>query len=505
MSDAELLLPEGFAPEQLASALAGSGLVAEDAGAEHARRVYYDTFDGRLRAAGTPAVYEHGRLVLNGVSEPVPGAPERVLVDELQPGPLRDALVPLIDVRALLPLAAVEVSEQRLRILDDQRKTVVRASIERPELIGAAQTLRSRLRLVPLRGYDSELGRISATLEQQLGLEPPPMSLVDEAVAALGGTPGGLSAKIDVALAYEQRADTAAIAVLRRLLEVIDANVEGAITDLDSEFLHDLRVSVRRTRSVQRQLKAVFPPSELQRFRVEFRWVQTITGEVRDLDVYLLGFERMAAMVPSELRADLEPLREVLRRHRAQARAKMVGELRSERFSALRAGWAALLEGLPTLPEYDRPAAATPIGVLAGQRTAKVYRRMVKEGGAIDPDGPSEPFHELRKRGKELRYLLELFGTALYPTDVVKPMIKALKGLQDVLGRHQDREVQVAVLRSLGGDVALVAPGPEPLLAMGALIASLEEDKWSARHDFAGRFETFASPEQRELVRDTFV
>ena len=75
---------------------------------------------------------------------------------------------------------------------------------------------------------------------------------------------------------------------------------------------------------------------------------------------------------------------------------------------------------------------------------------MVKLGGAIDDDSPAEDYHELRKRGKELRYLLELFGAPLYPGEVVKPMIKSLKSLQDVLGRHQDREVQVAMLSSLG-------------------------------------------------------
>ena len=70
-------------------------------------------------------------------------------------------------------------------------------------------------------------------------------------------------------------------------------------------------------------------------------------------------------------------------------------------------------------------------------------------GGAIDASSPAEAYHELRKKGKELRYLLELFGVPLFPDEVVKPMIKSLKALQDVLGRHQDREVQTAMLRSL--------------------------------------------------------
>ena len=38
-------------------------------------------------------------------------------------------------------------------------------------------------------------------------------------------------------------------------------------------------------------------------------------------------------------------------------------------------------------------------------------------------------------------------------------MIKTLKALQDVLGRHQDREVQIALLRSLGPEVGAASEG----------------------------------------------
>jgi CHAD domain-containing protein len=129
---------------------------------------------------------------------------------------------------------------------------------------------------------------------------------------------------------------------------------------------------------------------------------------------------------------------------------------------------------------------------------------MVRMGKAIDESSPAEDYHELRKKGKELRYLLELFGTPLYPSEVVKPMIKTLKGLQDVLGRHQDREVQVALLRSLGPEVGKADGAGPALMAMGALIARLAEDERAARSEFAGRFAEFAAKAQRRLVKETF-
>ena len=83
-------------------------------------------------------------------------------------------------------------------------------------------------------------------------------------------------------------------------------------------------------------------------------------------------------------------------------------------------------------------------------------------------------------------------------------MIKSLKALQDVLGRHQDREVQTALLRSLGPSVGEAAGGDAALMAIGALVARLGEDERAARGEFAGRFAEFSSDEQRRLVKETF-
>ncbi len=115
----------------------------------------------------------------------------------------------------------------------------------------------------------------------------------------------------------------------------------------------------------------------------------------------------------------------------------MVRALRSERARSLLRDWGQFLVGIESGGVSGGPEAARPIGDLAGARIAKVYRRMVKMGRAIDADSPPDAYHEIRKQGKELRYLLELFGARLYPADVVKPMTKVLKSFQDVLGRHQ--------------------------------------------------------------------
>ncbi len=505
-------------PDGVPLAEAGEALVrtigAQEGVEREVERTFYDTFDGLLHAAGLSVVYEEGRLALveqeSGEERAALAAGHPVdplLAIEMAPGPLRDALLPIVDVRALLSIVTVHSRLRALDVLDSERKTVVRMTLEEPALVSSAgvhEPLRLRLLVTAVRGYDPDLARVRDTLVSALGYSVADQPLVDEAVVQAGGTPGGTSSKIDVPLGFDGRADAAAAAILRRLLEVIEANLEGTVADTDSEFLHDFRVAVRRSRSVQRELRGVFPPYELARFRTEFRWLQQVTGDARDLDVYVLEFDDYRALVPASMRQDLDPLLGLLRKRRLLARQEMIRAVRSDRARTLRTRWGAFLELLPSLPADSRPDAARGIGELSGQRIGKVYRRMVRMGAAIDDASPPEDYHELRKKGKELRYLLELFGNPLYPPEVVRPMIKALKGLQDVLGRHQDREVQVAALHGLRDEVAPLPGGAAALMAMGALVERLGDDEEAARGEFAQRFAVFASRAQRELVKETF-
>jgi CHAD domain-containing protein len=315
---------------------------------------------------------------------------------------------------------------------------------------------------------------------------------------------GPVRAKVAVALGRDQRADAAAATVLRALLDAIRENIDGAVAGQDPEFLHQLRVSVRRSRTVQRQLASVFGPFELPGFRTEFRWLQRVTGDARDLDVYLEDFESMRAFVPADIRGDLDPLRQVLGHWRLAANGAAARALQSRRTVELLADWETLLESLVQRPLEDRPAAALAISEVAARRIRKVYKRLVRMGRAIDPSSPAEEYHELRKKSKELRYLLELFGAQLFDPEVVEGLVGSLKSFQDVLGRHQDREVQTTLLRSLAEEVATLPRGPRAVMAMGVLVDRLQVDERAARDEFAECFAPFFAKRQRRLVRATF-
>jgi CHAD domain-containing protein len=547
VSELELVAPPGAQLARLAATL-GARVAAKEGAERELELRFYDTFDGRLRRAGLVLAHVReagaggspGRLVLcarpgsevlmaaadqavaggAGVAagaDPGAGAAGLAVVPAVAPqgpmfardlpaGRLRDRLATVSSPRALLGLAEVRAHVLELSLRDRLEKTIARGALVSAQPAGQspgspAAALRLRLHLRALRGYEAELVALRGSLEA-LSLTAAGEPLVDEAARAAGRAPEGVSSAISVALLATQRSDAAAVAVLRRLGEVVQANRAGAIAALDPEFLHDLRVALRRTRTVLKQLRGVFDPQALAHFREEFRWLAGQTSAARDLEVQLAEWEALAALAGERWRADLEPVAEVLARRRELALRACGRALGGERARRLAFEFGELLDGLVAQDESRRPDAARAIGALAGERIRSVYGRMRRRGGQITLSSPATDYHELRKQGKELRYLLELFGRPLFGADAVREPIGVLKDLQDVLGRHQDREAQIALLASLAGELARMPGGPAALMACGVLIERLHEDELAARREFAERFAPFAGGRIRALIRE---
>ncbi len=503
---AELVATGAEAPlAAVRSALAGSFTVAPDEG-KHVQRAYLDTFDARLRAAGLTLYAQDERLWLahrDGTGEVLSGelrqdVSEPLYASTLAGERLGAVLAPIVERRAVLHVADVALRAQPLRILDGLAKTVLRLELELPEGLPA------RLRLRSLRGYEREQRQVAALLLASSQFATGSESLVDVAVRASGGEPAGVTPAVSVPMRPDEPAQLAVGRVLEALTAVCDANLPGTRAALDNEFLHDYRVSLRRTRAVVRELHGVLPAAMVPELRAELRWLQVQTGPVRDLDVYIEDFDELPALLPVELRGELGPLADLLQERRRDAREQMLAALDSERTAQLWRRWGRLLAGLDGLPLDDRPDATTAAGVLCGRRIRKLHRRMVTMGKAIEPDSEPAAYHELRKQGKELRYLLELFGRPLFGDELVGPMVSALKGLQNVLGLHQDRVVQSEMLLEAAPEVATRTAGVGPQLAMGALIQRFETDAAGARGQFRERFAEFASPSQRRIVREAF-
>ncbi|QTE28177.1 CHAD domain-containing protein [Pengzhenrongella sicca] len=477
--------------------------VVDVTGPRGERRTRLDTFDRRLEAAGLELRQRTGaadsRLELGRadgavtVAELDRNALWPAFAQVLPAGPVRDAVAPVAGIRALVVVATERRRLRGLELRNGDRKLVARLELDEPAAgdLSAAGLSPARLTVRPLRGYAGE-GRRAVGLLVDAGLQEDPgvPRRPDAAPARRGGTPPtGDSTEPAAALLAR---------VLTGFSASMLANVPGVLDDVDSEFLHDLRVALRRTRATLRLGRPVLGPERAIRWEPEFRWLGAVTAPVRDLDVYALGLPAMARWLVAADAADLEPFAAHVRRRREAARAELVRALRSARFRRLVQDWP---QQLGELAEASRDALGAPSAAeLAGAAIARAHRRVVRGGAAIAPDTPADDLHTLRGRCKDLRYALEVFAPIL-AAGPRKRAIADLTGLQDVLGRFQDSQVQRDALQVFAGEMMADGTTARALLAMGELIGHLDTDQRMARAEFDDAYARFAARSTDKQLR----
>jgi CHAD domain-containing protein len=502
----EFVLEPDARGEALA-ALAQAFTVTEQPGAPGGgtqRRTWFDTFDWRLNRAGLVLEYAHarrgGRLLLSRddgsplAEQPVTGWPSRrpALAEQLPAGPVRDALVPLASPRVLLPVVKAVSTVGVTRLLNADGKTVARliadkSTVSTPQGATRAE-LPLRLTVAEVRGYPAQARRAARLLAEVPQAFPAAESLLAMARDALGLTM--YTSGVDAGITAAMPAPVAVARLLLRLLDTVELNVDGVLRDLDTEFLHDLRVAVRRTRSAIKLIGRVLPADLAAQHAAEFKWLGDMTTPTRDLDVHLLEFDAMAGRLVAADPADLEPFRAFLVRRRVRAVRRLAVTLRSPRFRSITHDWRKALLEIRDAGAARRPTAAE----VAEGTTRRAFRKITAQGGAITQASPPESLHDLRKRCKELRYLLEFFAPLHDPASY-KKVVGDLKQLQDCLGEFQDSQVQREEIHALAD--AMLAEHAAPaatLLAMGEVAAGLAASQAEARADFARRFARFAGP-----------
>ena len=493
------------------------------------RRTWLDTFDWRLDRAGLALTYENARLGSrllltantantantaktgqDGTSQaeqPAAGwQPRRpALAEDLPEGPVRDRIEKLAAPRALLPVVTTSTTVSVNRLTNPDGKTVARLIVEASTVTHAGVTakLPTRLTVAEVRGYPAQARRAARLLADAPGIVPATKTLLEEALSALRRHPADYTNSVDAEITAQMRAPVAVATLLLRLLDTLEQNVDGVIRDIDTEFLHDLRVSVRRTRSAIKLLGDVLPAGLAEQYGPEFKWLGDLTTPTRDLDVHLLGFSAMAAQLVAASPADLEPFRAFLARRRAREFKALAAAMRAPRFRTLTEHWRKALVEVrdAATPPKRRQVRHLTAAELATTRTTRVFRKVAAQGGAITQDSAPQSLHDLRKRCKELRYLLEFFAP-LYDPVAYKKVIGDLKQLQDCLGEFQDSEVQREEIRVLADAMLAERAAPAAtLLAMGEIAAKLAEAQAEARADFSRRFARFAGPEGQQRVR----
>ncbi len=479
---------------------------------------YYDTFDWRLYVAGLSIELQKQKqgqtfLVCKRIDAitaiyQVPYTQHPDFVWNLPPT-WHNLLEPIIKMRKLLPLFSMQAKIELFHFLNKDEKTVARLQKEVRIITKKKKsklTLKSKemcaLMLLPLRGYENYWLELYQFLHDKgfKNTAKAPLFL-DKSLQYLDKKPLDYYSKLNLTIDPSMDAKTATLYILQELLKTMKANEKGTIKNIDSEFLHDFRVAIRRTRSALSQIKGVFADNVVDEFKQKYALLGQWTGATRDMDVYLLKFSAYQQSLPVAIQKDLQPLYSFLEHKQKMEQKALRRLLMSKQYHDIMESWEHFLY---SDSNYKEDNALRPITEVANERIWKMYKRVVKEGKGIYDDTPAEALHELRKSCKKLRYLMEFFSS-LYDKNKIKALIKVLKVLQENLGDFQDFEVQVYHLRHFATEMREQRAIPvETIMAMGVLVEHLLAGQYQARREFSQRFKEFILIENQTLFRDLF-
>jgi CHAD domain-containing protein len=258
-------------------------------------------------------------------------------------------------------------------------------------------------------------------------------------------------------------AGAAFVANIGAAVAQIRANARGAALGRDPEYLHLLRVGIRRLRSTLRAFRELVRRRRAQRFDRELRSALRSLGAARDWDVFH-GSHRHAG------------LRRHARGSTADARRVVRATVASAWFQALPVSVLAWAKASPWKSGADP---REPMAGFAPRALDRLQRRLIEVADEIDWRDPARR-HRLRIRVKRLRYGCECFAAA-WPESTMLPFLKKLRRLQEILGAMNDIQVQRRLLRDLArGSGPAAAAAQAALRARERVLAAMLSRAWTA-------------------------
>ena len=225
-------------------------------------------------------------------------------------------------------------------------------------------------------------------------------------------------------------------------------NGTGVRADEDVEYVHEMRVAVRRMRVALRLYGAYFQPDAILGFVDDLGRTGRLLGAVRDMDVAL-------AKARHAHKATGQPGKSLLQawqQQRDKACSQLLDWLDHDDYAAFTAGFAAFCakpgrgvkvheQALSLSPEPLQVRYVAPTVLMQGFAAIRSYEQLLPATGAVH----FEPLHALRIDCKYLRYNLEFLRHLLGADG--EQLIAPLITLQDVLGDLNDAVVSQQLLK----------------------------------------------------------
>jgi inorganic triphosphatase YgiF len=203
-------------------------------------------------------------------------------------------------------------------------------------------------------------------------------------------------------------------AIIRVCLKQVEGNAGGVLTQTDPEWVHQMRIGIRRLRASLALAARYMAPARVEPLRGEFRWLAQALGVARDSDVFTL--ETLPAFRTAVGRganaAALKPALRVLatraRARRAEAGDAARAAVGSARFLRMVLA-ASALAASPATGSPDPAALAESARDVARPQLKRRHRALLALGSDL-PHAAPEIRHAARLAAKKLRYATEFFA-----------------------------------------------------------------------------------------------
>ena len=258
----------------------------------------------------------------------------------------------------------------------------------------------------------------------------------------------------DAPLSSGATAAEAFAAIIRACLAQVEGNANGLLKYEDPEWLHQMRIGVRRLRACLALAARSMAPTRVEPLRVELRWLAQVLGQARDNDVFSL--ETLPAFSTAVGRgSNAGALRPALRELAAQAATRRAetgtvarAAVASPRFLRLVLA-AAALAASPSTGSPDPDAMVARARDIARPLLKRQHRALLALGTDL-PHAAPETRHAARLAGKKLRYTTEFFAP-LFAKKRARAYRRALTALQEELGAWNDAAVAARLAGELAG------------------------------------------------------
>jgi CHAD domain-containing protein len=477
-----------------------------------ARATFYDTFEwgvwfgNRLlyQGSGQLRLCERDNHWIGDVRHSVPTTAKHAPRFEWEygEGGFRRELKRLAGLRALLPVARVSMREQPVEVLNEIEKTVFRFEIASFFAdTGSEEPFFRLCHFRPMRGYEAEAIRAIEML-RTIGaaeMREGPLAIY---FREQGTIPRPYTLRPEFDLRRDLPAREAVRRIIHRILGIARENEAGMLEDIDTEFLHDYRICVRKIRSLLSLIKGIYPEAKTAELKAAFAQFFEVTNRLRDLDVFLQAREQYLTLLPASVRPAIEELFRDFAKERRRALRKVVGYLSSSTYSREVEAAENFFARPAELPETE--VSQRSIGPLVAQTIFRSYRRIVKIERSLGEDTPDEAMHQVRIQCKRLRYMIEFFSELL-PAEQTESIEKQLRRLQTTLGLFNDYSIQQRALFQYWERKRKKSGNHEELaFALGGLVAVLNKAQQDERDRFHQTLDEFCAPQIARAVKSAY-